>query len=177
MTPRELYEELVLLFIEKPIISKETSDEDILLLIESLKKKDEETGIELAEQARKQDLVDRWQAINPYKREAFNLAGYAHVPNLEAEFFLPKILENPNHEEAESIMQLVEAKKAFVEAEIDAVENSVTNKRRKEYLALGITNDKMIVDLWERVVENRPEASNATQALRETVKQKFPKKV
>ena len=47
--------------------------------------------------------------------------------------------------------------------------------RAKEYLAQGITIDKMVIAIWERVVENRPEASNLLQAKREAVKAKIPK--
>ena len=46
-------------------------------------------------------------------------------------------------------------------------------RREMEYPAI----DKLIVALWERVVENRPEASNALQEKREQVKAKCPKPV
>jgi len=51
----------------------------------------------------------------------------------------------------------------------------VQELREKEYLAQGITIDKTTIALWERVVENRPEASNLLQAKREAVKAKIPK--
>lgn len=54
---------------------------------------------------------------------------------------------------------------------------TIAELREKEYDILGITEKKMTVDLWERIVENRPEASEETQAKRVMVKQKFPKKV
>ena len=47
--------------------------------------------------------------------------------------------------------------------------------RAKEYLAQGITIDKMVIAIWERVVENRSEAANLLQAKREAVKAKIPK--
>jgi hypothetical protein len=49
------------------------------------------------------------------------------------------------------------------------------DKRKTAYLQEGITPDAMIAALWERVVENHPEASNALQEQREAIKAKFPK--
>lgn len=37
------------------------------------------------------------------------------------------------------------------------------------------SRDEMIVALWEKVVENRPDTANALQARREQIKQQFPK--
>lgn len=47
--------------------------------------------------------------------------------------------------------------------------------RAKEYLAKGLTPDKLIVALWEKVVEGRPEEADKIQAERIAVKDKFPK--
>jgi len=47
--------------------------------------------------------------------------------------------------------------------------------RQKEYLAQGATIDKMIVALWEKVVENRNQSANDLQTIREQIKTKFPK--
>lgn len=54
-------------------------------------------------------------------------------------------------------------------------EETYREKRLKEYLKEGLTSDAMIVALWEKVVENRPEESNAIQLKREEIKIKFPK--
>ncbi len=47
--------------------------------------------------------------------------------------------------------------------------------REKEYLSQGITEKEMIVALWEKVIENRPQAANDLQAKREQIKTKYPK--
>lgn len=47
--------------------------------------------------------------------------------------------------------------------------------RAKKYLAKGLTTDKLIVALWEKVIENRPESANELQSKREEVKKKYPK--
>lgn len=44
-------------------------------------------------------------------------------------------------------------------------------KRASEYPSV----QEMIVALWEKLVEGRPESANALQAKREQVKQKYPK--
>ena len=48
--------------------------------------------------------------------------------------------------------------------------------RAKEYLAKGLTTDKLIIALWEKVVENRPEEADKIQAERIAIKQQIPKK-
>lgn len=52
---------------------------------------------------------------------------------------------------------------------------SYTELRSKAYIEQGITEKELIVALWERVVENRPEASNKLQFIREQIKAKYPK--
>jgi hypothetical protein len=47
--------------------------------------------------------------------------------------------------------------------------------RKQEYESLGVSTDKMIVAMWEMIVENRPEAMNALQAKRQAIKNKHPK--
>lgn len=47
--------------------------------------------------------------------------------------------------------------------------------RAKEYLAKGLTTDKLIVALWEAVIEGRFESAQELQRLREAVKAKYPK--
>ena len=48
--------------------------------------------------------------------------------------------------------------------------------RQKEYLAKGLTTDKLIVTLWEKVVEGRPEEADKIQSERIAIKEQFPKK-
>jgi hypothetical protein len=52
---------------------------------------------------------------------------------------------------------------------------SVEQQRQQAYLDAGITTDAMIVALWERDVEGRPEALNKIESQRQLIKQEFPK--
>ena len=47
--------------------------------------------------------------------------------------------------------------------------------RANEYLEKGLTTDKLIVALWEKVVEGRSEEADKLQAERVKVKEKYPK--
>ena len=49
------------------------------------------------------------------------------------------------------------------------------NNRKKEYEHNGLDTDKLIVALWELIVEKRPEMSNDIQKKRTTIKKKYPK--
>lgn len=51
----------------------------------------------------------------------------------------------------------------------------VNEKRLREYNRRGIPSEAMVVALWEKLIENRPEAAAALQAIREDVKAKYPK--
>jgi len=42
--------------------------------------------------------------------------------------------------------------------------------RKEEYVKQGASTDALVVALWEKIVENRPEAADALQAIREQVK-------
>ena len=55
-------------------------------------------------------------------------------------------------------------------------EKTTDELRQKEYLAKGLTPDKLIVALWEKVVEGRPEEADKIQAERIAIKQQIPKK-
>lgn len=71
----------------------------------------------------------------------------------------------------------MEKLKAAGEAEIQPfVEPSAEQRRRSAYAAKGITIDKMIVALWEIVVEGRHESADAIQAQRAAIKSEHPKK-
>ena len=52
-----------------------------------------------------------------------------------------------------------------------------SENRAKEYEKQGLTADKMIIALWEKVVENRPESADTIQAKRTEIKAKYPKPV
>lgn len=57
----------------------------------------------------------------------------------------------------------------------DVKAEMILEKRQYEYDQRGSTFDEMIVALWERVVEGRPEASDAIQLIRKKVKEDYPK--
>lgn len=54
-------------------------------------------------------------------------------------------------------------------------DEQVQRDRQAEYNKEGVTVDNMIVALWEKVIENRPESADALQAKRVAVKAKIPK--
>ena len=57
----------------------------------------------------------------------------------------------------------------------DQFKNLSAEKRLAEYEKQGITTDKLIVALWEKVVENRPETATELQTAREAIKTLIPK--
>jgi hypothetical protein len=63
----------------------------------------------------------------------------------------------------------IDAELARLTAEWDALEYQ--RKRAEEYPAM----DRLIVALWEQVIEGRPETAMQVQTLREAVKQKYPR--
>lgn len=69
--------------------------------------------------------------------------------------------------------EATEADKASAAAILEAHDPAPTYdaERRNEYPP----TDAMVVALWERIVEGRPEAAAALQAQREGVKAKYPK--
>lgn len=46
--------------------------------------------------------------------------------------------------------------------------------RRQEYNAKGASLNEMVVALWERMVENRPQSTQDIQAIRDQVKAQIP---
>lgn len=52
---------------------------------------------------------------------------------------------------------------------------TVDELRKSEYEKAGITIEALTVALWEKLVENRPEAADAIQAKRLEIKARFPK--
>lgn len=56
-------------------------------------------------------------------------------------------------------------------------DEQIANERMREYLKEGVTTDALAIALWEKVVENRPQAADALQAKRELVKARVPKPV
>ena len=49
------------------------------------------------------------------------------------------------------------------------------DQRLEAYQKEGITTHALVVAVWERIVENRPESSDNLQAKREVIKQRIPK--
>ena len=47
--------------------------------------------------------------------------------------------------------------------------------RKSEYDKQGASTDALVVALWEKIVEDRPEAADALQAIRDQVKLDIPK--
>lgn len=63
-----------------------------------------------------------------------------------------------------------------VQAILEAhVPEDYQDKRQQAYLARGVTPEAMIEALWQRVVEGRPEASEALQLIRDSIQAEFPK--
>ena len=116
--------------------------------------------------ATKQELRDRF---NSMKRMAFD-----------------EIINVPNHlkwleDMMDSDMALATTKVEELEARNSDIVNSFeyvkgirSRDRNNEYNSTGCTIEAMIVALWERLVENRPEKSDALQILREQVKTNNP---
>lgn len=50
----------------------------------------------------------------------------------------------------------------------------VREQRRNAYNAAGINGDVAVVALWEKIMEDRPQSSDALQAIREQIKLQFP---
>lgn len=70
----------------------------------------------------------------------------------------------------------MEKLKAAGEAEIQPfVEPTAAERRRSAYAATGISGEKMIVALWEMVVEGRHDAVTAIQEQRDAIKSEHPK--
>ena len=49
------------------------------------------------------------------------------------------------------------------------------NCRKLSYQTSNLTNEDLIIALWEMVVENRPEKAQELQEKRNTIKEKYPK--
>jgi len=64
---------------------------------------------------------------------------------------------------------------AIKEREANPPEPSVEENRKAEYLTKGLTPEKLIIALWEKVIEGRSEEADKLQAERVKVKQKYPK--
>ena len=84
-------------------------------------------------------------------------------------------LEATWEDEAQALPPLeeIEGDWAAIEAEREATEYE--RSRKDAYLTEGITTEILIVALWERAVEGRPEAADAIQVKRESIKAQYPK--
>lgn len=47
--------------------------------------------------------------------------------------------------------------------------------RREAYNKAGLSTEELIIALWEKVVENRPEKADAIQSQRMIIKEQYPK--
>lgn len=47
-------------------------------------------------------------------------------------------------------------------------------QRTTRYMEVGATPDQMVIALWEKIMENRPQAADAMQSIRQQVKQEIP---
>lgn len=52
---------------------------------------------------------------------------------------------------------------------------SLAERRQAEYVKQGASTDALVVALWEKIVEDRPESAAALQAIRAQVKLDIPK--
>jgi hypothetical protein len=50
-----------------------------------------------------------------------------------------------------------------------------TQLRQEEYMKRGVTIEALSVALWEKYIEDRPDAATSLQAIREEVKTLYPK--
>lgn len=55
------------------------------------------------------------------------------------------------------------------------VPEDYSDQRQVAYLQAGITAHALVIALWERVVEGRPESADALQSKRSAIKARFPK--
>ena len=62
-----------------------------------------------------------------------------------------------------------------IDAETIARAIAYSHNREGEYIREGITEKELTIALWERVVERRPETSDAIQKKRLAIKAKYPK--
>lgn len=99
---------------------------------------------------------DYWRALRSLRPNA----GYVTVDGVITEWFGDEL--QPSDEE-------IRAELARLTAEYDALDYA--RKRAAEYPRI----DQLIVALWESSVEGRPASAAELQALREAVKQKYPK--
>ncbi|MCK5615450.1 hypothetical protein KAR91_77015 [Candidatus Pacearchaeota archaeon] len=60
-------------------------------------------------------------------------------------------------------------------AESDTAAISWIGERETEYIKEGCTEKELIVALWEKVVENRPESADALEVKRQAVKERIIK--
>jgi len=162
-----LYERLTLhVSLEKP--SLEAMEADLITYKAELTAAEE---ARLVEVARKADLADRFNALSDINAAYGELGHFAGQPNTA--IWLKDLLVNEDHEAAEAAMVALEARDTEVSAARSAV--AYKEEREKEYEKEGVTKSEMIVALWEKVIEDRPESADALQTKRQAVKVKIPK--
>ena len=62
-------------------------------------------------------------------------------------------------------------------AQIEYAKVAYKDRRQEKYNKRGVTPQAMSVALWEKVIEDRPEAADALQVIRLQVKSEEPKPV
>jgi len=114
----------------------------------------------------KQELRDRFTSM---KRMAFD--EMINVPNHL------KWLEDMMNSDmvlAETKVEELEARNLEIVSSFEYVKQIRSRDRYDEYNSTGCTMEAMVVALWEKLIENRPEKANALQILREQVKTNNP---
>lgn len=158
------YQNLKFKYIEKPELPDELNEGDIELMVSELNF--------LEEQARKKELTKRWYALGEKRKEIYKCLGLYCSKNPDEEILNNYIIDNPNGEE---IIARLEVIKANYDAAESVYCNSYYFKRRKAYNEAGLTPDKLIVDLWELIVEQRDIEAMKSQAIRKIIKNLYPK--
>lgn len=58
---------------------------------------------------------------------------------------------------------------------LEMIVATVEDKRKAAYSLAGVSTDRMVVAMWESLIEKRPEAAQEIQAIRAQVKATLPK--
>jgi DNA-binding NtrC family response regulator len=91
----------------------------------------------------------------------------------------PGLYAEMREREADGVViepQFTEAEQAVIDQDAaDAAAVAWIGEREAEYTKEGCTEKALIVALWEKVVENRPEAADALEIKRQAVKEKIKK--
>lgn len=100
----------------------------------------------------------------------YKLLANGEIRNLDEGVTIPPVQGNRHYAE---YLEWLEAGNTPEPPDVPVL--TVIQLREREYLKDGITTEALVVALWEKVVENRPESLEALQAKRLAVKAKIPK--